>query len=92
MKRLTYIKRLFPAVPNTIGFARETNSPLTSWSRDPFFEDHQPRNRLKSAMGSIAIIDQHKILFPVVTNTIYFTRETKSPFTSGSRSQFFEGQ
>ena len=24
-KRLTYIKRFFPAVPNTKGFARETN-------------------------------------------------------------------
>ena len=43
-------------------------------------------------IGSITIIDQHKILFPVVPNTIYFTRETKSPFTSWSRGQFFEGQ
>ena len=30
MKSLTYIKRSFPEVPNTIGFARETNSPFTS--------------------------------------------------------------
>ena len=43
-------------------------------------------------MGSIAIIDQHKILFPVVPNTIDFGRETKSPFTSWSCGQFFEGQ
>ena len=39
MKRLTYIHRLLPAVPNTIGFARETNFSFTSWSHDPFSED-----------------------------------------------------
>ena len=39
MKRLTYIHPLLPAVPNAIGFARETNFPFTSWSHDPFFED-----------------------------------------------------
>ena len=42
-------------------------------------------------MGSIAIIDQHKILFPVVPNMIGFARETNSPFTSWSRDPFFEG-
>ena len=56
-----------------------------------FFEDQQPRNRLKSVMGSIAITDQHKILFPVVPNMIGFARETNSPFTSWSRDPFFEG-
>ena len=30
MNRLTNIKRFFPAVPNTIAFARETNSSFTS--------------------------------------------------------------
>ena len=65
---------------------------IQSSSRDPFFEGQQPRNRLKSAMGSVAIIDQRKILFSVVPSTIYFTRETKSPFISWSRGQFFEGQ
>ena len=43
-------------------------------------------------MGSIAVINQHKILFPVVPNTIDLARETKSLFTSWSRGQFFEGQ
>ena len=31
-------KTLLPVVPSTIGFARETNSPFKSWSRNPFFE------------------------------------------------------
>ena len=35
-----------------------------------------------TSIGSIAIIDQHKILFPVVPNTTGFARETNSPFTS----------
>ena len=43
-------------------------------------------------MGSIAIIDEQKILFPVVPNTTGFARETNPPFTSWSRSQFFDGQ
>ena len=43
-------------------------------------------------MGSIAIIDQHNILLPVVPSTIGFARETNSPFTSWSRDPFFEGQ
>ena len=30
MKKLTYLKLFFPVVPNTKGFARETNSPSTS--------------------------------------------------------------
>ena len=30
MKRLTYIKRFFPVVPSTVGFAREENSFFTS--------------------------------------------------------------
>ena len=30
MKRLTYTKRFFLEVPKTIGFPKETNSPLTS--------------------------------------------------------------
>ena len=37
MKMLTYIKPFVPAVPNTIGFAREINSSFRSWSRDPSF-------------------------------------------------------
>ena len=37
MKKLTYIKGFFTAVLNTIGLARETNSPFTLWSSDPFF-------------------------------------------------------
>ena len=43
-------------------------------------------------MGSIKIIDQHKIIFQVVPNTIGFARETNSPFTSWSHGQFLEGQ
>ena len=43
-------------------------------------------------MDSTAIIDEHKILFSVVPNTIGFAREANSPFTSWSRGQFFEGQ
>ena len=35
---LTDTKRFFPAVANTIGFARETNLPFTSWLHDLFFE------------------------------------------------------
>ena len=31
-------KILFPVIANMIGFAAETNSPFTSWSRDPFSE------------------------------------------------------
>ena len=54
-------KIFFPVVPNMIGFARETNSPFTSWSRDPFFEGQKPHNGQKSAIDSIANIDQHKI-------------------------------
>ena len=38
MKRLTYIKVFFSAVPNTIYFGREANSPFISSSRDSFFE------------------------------------------------------
>ena len=36
-------------------------------------------------MGSIAVIDQNKALFPVVPNTTVFARETNSPFISWSR-------
>ena len=43
-------------------------------------------------MGSIAIFDQHKIIFPVVPNTNLFARETNSPFTTWSHDSFFEGQ
>ena len=43
-------------------------------------------------MGSIAIIDQHKILLRGVPMTIGFAREANSPFTSWSRGQFFQGQ
>ena len=43
-------------------------------------------------MGSIAVIDQNKALFPVVPNTIAFARETNSSFISWSRDPFFEGQ
>ena len=31
-------------------------------------------------MGSIANIDQHEVVFPVAPNTLYFVRETNSPF------------
>ena len=40
MKSLTYIKRFFPAVPNSISFVREINSPFTPRSRDAVFEGH----------------------------------------------------
>ena len=43
-------------------------------------------------MNFIAIIDHHKILFPVVTNTTGFAIETNSTFTSWLRDPFFEGQ
>ena len=43
-------------------------------------------------MDSAAIIDHHKILFPLVPNTTGFARETNSPFTSWLRDPFFEGQ
>ena len=43
-------------------------------------------------MDSIAIIDQHKILFPVVPNTNVLARETNQLFTSWSRDPFFEVQ
>ena len=63
-----------------------------SWSRDPFFEGQNLQNLLKSAMCSIAIIDQHKILFPMIYNTIEFAKETNLSFISWSRDAFFEGQ
>ena len=47
---------------------------------------------MKSAMGSIAVINQHKILFPVVPNVIGFARETNSLLKPWSRGQFFEEQ
>ena len=65
-------KILFSVVPNMIGFARETNSPFTSWSRDPFFEGQLSQNAQKSAIDSIANIDDH--------NMIGFARETNSTF------------
>ena len=43
-------------------------------------------------MASIAIIDQHETLFPVLPNVIVFARETNSPTATWSRGQFFEGQ
>ena len=43
-------------------------------------------------MGSIANIDQHKVLFLVVPSAIGFAKETGSPFTSWSRDAFSEGQ
>ena len=47
---------------------------------------------MKSAMGSIAIIDQQKILSPAVPNTKAFASETNSSFTLWSSDPFFEGQ
>ena len=43
-------------------------------------------------MGSTANIDENKILFPLVPNTIRFARETILPFTSWSSDGLFEGQ
>ena len=43
-------------------------------------------------MSSIAIIDQHKIPFPVVPNKIGLARETNLPSTSWSCDSFFKGQ
>ena len=43
-------------------------------------------------MGFIAIIDQHKVLFPMVHNTLGFARETNSPFMPWLRDAFFEDQ
>ena len=60
-------------------------------SCDPFFKSQQPRNRLKSAMDSIASTDQHKILFAVVPDTIVFAREKNSPLITRS-PEAFEGQ
>ena len=39
--------------------------PLSSWSRDPFFQGQN-----NSAIGPFANIDQHKILIPMVHNTV----------------------
>ena len=50
-----------------------------------------PQNGQNSAIDSTANISQHKILFPMVHNTIGFARETNSPFTPWSRDAFFEG-
>ena len=66
--------------------------PFASWSRDPFFEVQEPKNGQKLAIGSNANIDQHKILFLIVDNTIGFARETNSSFIPWSRDEFFEGQ
>ena len=38
MKKLANINFFFSVVANMIGFARKTNSPITSSSRDTFFE------------------------------------------------------
>ena len=75
-------------VHNTIGFARETNSSFIPWSRDAFFKGQQPKNGQKSAIGLIAKIDQHKILFPLTLNLIGFVSKFFSPMTSWSRDQY----
>ena len=85
-------KILFPVVPYTKVFARETNSPFTSWSHDPFFEGQQPQNGAKSAVGSIANTDQRKILLPIIHNKIGFARKTNSSFIPWLRDTFFEDQ
>ena len=43
-------------------------------------------------MGSLAKIDQHKILFPMVHNVVGFARETNLSIILWSRDAFFEGQ
>ena len=55
-------------------FCSTCKFPFTLWSRDPFFEGQ------KSAVGSTANVDQHKILFPLVHNTIGLVTETNLPF------------
>ena len=71
----------FPMVHNTIGFAKETNLPFMPWSRDAFFESQWPKNVQKSAVGFIAKIDQHKILFPLTPNLVGFVNEIFSPIS-----------
>ena len=61
-----------------------------SWSRDSFFEVQQPQNVQKSAIDSIANIDQHKILFLIVHNTIAFVREINSFFIPWSRDAYLK--
>ena len=63
-------------------FVIETNSSFIPWSRDAFFEGQQPINRQKPAIGSIAITDQHKILFLLRPNLIGFVSKHFSPMTS----------
>ena len=65
---------------------------FTSWSRDPFFEVQYPKNGQKSAIDSIANIDQHKILFLIVHDTLGFAWETSSYFIPWSQDGVFEGQ
>ena len=45
-----------------------------------------------SAIGFLANIDQHGILFPMVHNVVGFARETSPSFISWSRDIFFEDQ
>ena len=61
-------------VHNTIDFVGETNLPFALWSRDPFFKDQSPKNGQKSAIGYIANIDQHKIIFPLTPNLFLRTK------------------
>ena len=65
---------------------------IHSLHHDPFFEGQYSRNRLNSANGSIANIDQHKILLPVTPNTLRFAEEANSPFILWPRDSLFEGQ
>ena len=46
----------------------------------------------RSAVGSIANIDQHKIIIPMVHTFVSLPREKNSTFIPWPRDAFFEGQ
>ena len=78
-------KILIPLAPNTIGFTRETNSTFRSWSHDTIFKGQLSKNGQKSAIGSVANVDQHKILFSLTPYLIEFVSNYFSPITSRLR-------
>ena len=76
-------KILFAVVPDTIVFAKEKYSPLITRSPEAF-EGQLPKNRQKTAIGSIANINQHKVLFPLMSDLIGFVNKNFSLMKSWS--------
>ena len=75
----------------TISFSIEAKFPLYH-GRVTILWRSITQKQTKLAAGSVANIDQHKILFPMVHNTIDFVRETNLFFALWSREPLFEGQ